>query len=177
MTRFGKKMVMVGIWAGIGILIGLQFGGSGSSRPPACCRAGTLWPADTAGLNGQASGWTKAAQREPRPCPAAGYNPGRAGLCICAGMAIDPATGAYTLLPVSTELRVRGRLPDSRHSLGAAGSEGLQQQYPSRPEQILIPQEQKPTVDVTRRQDSGLLQQASQKGIRWVVSLFASTDE
>jgi hypothetical protein len=45
------------------------------------------------------------------------------------------------------------------------------------PEQILIPEEQKPTVDVIADKTAGLLQQASQKGIRWVVSLFDSTEE
>jgi hypothetical protein len=45
------------------------------------------------------------------------------------------------------------------------------------PEQILIPEEQKPTVDVLADKTAGLLQQASQKGIRWVVSLFDSSEE
>ncbi|MNW69481.1 hypothetical protein D3C74_485020 [compost metagenome] len=45
------------------------------------------------------------------------------------------------------------------------------------PEQILIPDEQKPTIDVLADKTAGLLQQASQKSIRWVVSLFDSAEQ
>lgn len=31
MSRFGKKLVMVGIWAGVGILLGMQFSGNGGA--------------------------------------------------------------------------------------------------------------------------------------------------
>jgi hypothetical protein len=45
------------------------------------------------------------------------------------------------------------------------------------PEQILIPEEQNRGVDVLADKTAGLLQQASQKSIRWVVSLFDSVEE
>ncbi|GAB6990693.1 hypothetical protein [Paenibacillus pini] len=42
------------------------------------------------------------------------------------------------------------------------------------PEQILLPNAKKPTVDVLADKTSGLLQELSQKSIRMVVSLFSS---
>lgn len=56
MTRFGKKMVMFGIWAGVGLLVGLQFGGGSGgtgisgilpdwSKPAGSSAAGSQLPA------------------------------------------------------------------------------------------------------------------------------------
>lgn len=63
MTRFGKKLVMVGIWAGVGMLIGLQFGGGGPgvsgilpdwSKPAGSSTAGSQLPAGQNGTAGTA---------------------------------------------------------------------------------------------------------------------------
>lgn len=43
MSRFGKKLVMVGIWAGVGILLGMQFSGSGGQLSLSCCQAGLIY--------------------------------------------------------------------------------------------------------------------------------------
>lgn len=170
MTRFGKKMVMFGIWAGVGLLVGLQFGGgSGVSgilpdwTVPAVNPAATgQYPAGQSGLNGN------------REVPSA--RPAQSGQAyIYVPVVIDPATGAYTVLP--------GQQPAGGAGT-AAGAGSLPQQEVKEentstlsPEQILIPEEQKPTVDVLADKTAGLLQQASQKGIRWVVSLFDSSEE
>ncbi|AJS57661.1 hypothetical protein [Paenibacillus sp. IHBB 10380] len=45
------------------------------------------------------------------------------------------------------------------------------------PQQILIPEASKPTVDVLADKTANLLQQASEKSIRFVVSLFSSATE
>lgn len=170
MTRFGKKLVLFGIWAGVGLLAGLQLGGgSGVSGllPDWTVPAGT--PAATgqrtAGLGGVSG---TAAVPSARPAQS-----GQAYIYV--PVVIDPATGAYTVLP--------GQQPAGGAGT-AAGTGSLPQQEVKEentstlsPEQILIPEEQKPTVDVLADKTAGLLQQASQKGIRWVVSLFDSSEE
>ena len=74
MTRFGKKLVMVGIWAGVGLLIGLQFGGSSGgsgvsgilpdwSKPAGSSAAGSQLPAGQNGTAGTA--YVPAASKAP----------------------------------------------------------------------------------------------------------------
>ncbi|WP_340025227.1 hypothetical protein MHI24_08620 [Paenibacillus sp. FSL K6-1096] len=170
MTRFGKKMVMFGIWAGIGLLAGLQLGGgSGVS--------GLLpdWtvPAGTSAATGQQTAGQSSLSGTAAASPAHTAQNGQAYIYV--PVVIDPATGAYTVLP--------GQQPAGGNG-PAAGTGSLPQQEVKEdntsslsPEQILIPEEQKPTVDVLADKTAGLLQQASQKGIRWVVSLFDSSEE
>ncbi|WP_238653500.1 hypothetical protein [Paenibacillus piscarius] len=170
MTRFGKKMVMFGVWAGIGLLAGLQLGGgSGVSGmlPDWTVPAGTT----------AATGQRPAGQSLPSGTAAApSADTARNGQAyIYVPVVIDPATGAYTVLP--------GQQPAGGNGQ-ASGNGSLPQQEVKEentstlsPEQILIPEEQKPTVDVLADKTAGLLQQASQKGIRWVVSLFDSSEE
>lgn len=158
MSRFGKKLTMVGIWAGIGVLIGMQFGGSGG-------KASAVLP-----------GWYGSSVVAPSGSSAGGQSAPDGGTIqggknfVYVPMAVDPVTGAYTAVPVQTQ------------SGAASAQESLPQQevpdYSTKtPEQILIPEEQKPTVDVLADKTAGLLQQASQKSIRWVVSLFDSAEE
>jgi hypothetical protein len=165
MSRFGKKMVVVGIWAGIGILIGMQFGGSGSKISQVL--PGWNSPAE-AGLNGQAAAGKGGVPQQS----VAGNKTPQAYVYV--PMAVDPATGAYTPLPVGTE---NGGTAQTPGNLAQQEVKDYSNSTTLTPEQILVPQEQKPTVDVLADKTAGLLQEASQKGIRWVVSLFASTDE
>lgn len=167
MTRFGKSLVMVGLWAGIGILIGMQFGssGGGSGSP----RASTVLP-----------GWSNAVGDVPTaPAsqtagtrtipPAGGGQSGQAYVYV--PVSVDPVTGEYTIVPVQPQATAGP----------AAGGSLPQQEVPDysrmSPEQILIREEQKPTVDKLADKTAGLLQEASQKSIRWVVSLFDSAEK
>ncbi|CQR57629.1 hypothetical protein [Paenibacillus riograndensis] len=171
MTRFGKNLVMVGLWAGIGILIGMQFGssGGGSGGGSGSPRASTVLP-----------GWSNAAGTSPTaPAsqtagtrtvpPAGGVQSGQAYVYV--PVSVDPVTGEYTIVPVQPQA-----------TAGPAGGGSLPQQEVAdysrmSPEQILIPEEQKPTVDKLADKTAGLLQEASQKSIRWVVSLFDSAEK
>lgn len=171
MTRFGKKLVMVGIWAGVGLLVGLQFGGGSGSGV-----SGVLPGWNTVAGNTAAGGQLQAGQSGTAGAaslPAAGGAQGGQAY-VYVPVVIDPATGAYKVLPVQQ--------PVATGTGAAAGTGSLPQQevkdYATlSPEQILIPEEQKPTVDVLADKTAGLLQQASQKSIRWVVSLFDSSEE
>ncbi|MNO21978.1 hypothetical protein D3C76_117550 [compost metagenome] len=156
MSRFGKKLVMVGIWAGIGILIGMQFGGSGGGS----ARVSTVLPGwgSTAGT----------AQTAPAGQTAGTAQNGQAYVYV--PVTVDPVTGAYTVVQVQ---------PQATAGPAAAGNlpqEEVPDYSRMSPEQILIPEEQKPTVDKLADKTAGLLQEASQKSIRWVVSLFESAE-
>ncbi|MEK4060210.1 MULTISPECIES: hypothetical protein [unclassified Paenibacillus] len=164
MSRFGKKLTMVGIWAGIGILIGMQFGGVGSS----VAKNSAVLPGWN-GISGTPQTGQAAGASAVTGTGAGAVKGGQAYVYV--PVAIDPATGAYTVLPgVQTQTAVPN------------GTEQLPQQevkdYSTlTPEQILIPEEQNRGVDVLADKTAGLLQQASQKSIRWVVSLFDSVEE
>jgi hypothetical protein len=166
MTRFGKQLTMVGIWAGIGILVGMQFGGSGSSGASAVLPGWNGTSATTGQLQTAQSGSAAGAAS----LPAAGTVKGGQAY-VYVPVTVDPATGAYTVVPVQ------------QPGTGTADNTGSLPQQEVKdfatlsPEQLLIPEEQKPTVDVLADKTAGLLQQASQKGIRWVVSLFDSSEE
>ncbi|MFC3745415.1 hypothetical protein [Paenibacillus sp. GCM10012306] len=162
MSRVGRKLTMVTIWAGIGILIGMQFGG-GETR-----------------ISDVLPGWndgTQTAKSVPavagnggvrqKPAPSAGAPQ----TYVYVPMAVDPATGAYMPLPVRTETGAAGQTPDNQPQ-----QETEDYSTTLTPEQILVPEGQKPTVDVLADKTAGLLQEASQKGIRWVVSLFSSAE-
>lgn len=159
MSRFGKKLVMVGIWAGVGILLGMQFSGSGGAT------VSKLLP-----------GWTDLSTTPTSQVTGMQSQPIKNGVTqggqtyVYVPMVIDPITGAYT--PVSPLPQNSNPAPNA--DLPQQVVEGYSTKTP---EQILIPEEQKPTVDVIADKTAGLLQQASQKGIRWVVSLFDSAEE
>ncbi|MHA6530391.1 hypothetical protein [Paenibacillus sp. BAC0078] len=163
MSRIGKKLVVVGIWTGIGILIGMQFGGSVGSKvarvlPGWNGATGTVQTAPTS----QASGLQNN--------PAAGKVQGGQAY-VYLPVTVDPATGAYTVAPVQTQS------PADSPSSGNLPQQEVKDYSTKSPEQLLIPEEQKPTVDKLADKTAGLLQQASQKSIRWVVSLFDSAEE
>lgn len=150
-SRFGKNLVMVGLWAGIGIWIGMHlgtYGGTATSQVPAWNTISATPQIDTR-INTQKSSE-----------PAYVYIP----------VMIDSATGAYTTVPA--QIQKDG---------SAVPVDNLPQQtkpdYSTlSPGQILVPEGQSRTVDVLADKTAGLLQKASQKGIRWVVSLFDSTE-
>jgi hypothetical protein len=160
MSRVGKKLVMVGIWAGIGILVGLQFGGSGGTR------TSTILPGWNGATGVAQSG--QAAATQPVTGTAVTQN---GQTYVYVPVAIDPATGTYTALPV-TQTQTTAQTPAG----GGLPQQEVQDFSTLTPEQILIPEEQKPTIDVLADKTAGLLQQASQKSIRWVVSLFDSAE-
>ncbi|MNE52988.1 hypothetical protein D3C80_1476880 [compost metagenome] len=163
MSRFGKKLVVIGLWAGIGILVGMQFGGSGGTR--------------TAPV---APGWNGAAvmQQTGQAAAAASGTVKGSPVYVYVPVAVDPVTGAYTALPTAPPA---AQPPAAVQNQTPAGSGSLPQQevqdYSTlTPEQILIPEEQQPGIDVLADKTAGLLQQASQKSIRWIVSLFDSAE-
>ncbi|MCL6602500.1 MAG: hypothetical protein K6T94_06435 [Paenibacillus sp.] len=136
MSRFGKKLFVVGMWAGIGILIGMQFGSIGEGTKVS----------QVPGWNVIAGATQNAAQTQTPPSSSPTY--------VYVPVTIDPTTGAVTSLP-QQEVKDYSTLT---------------------PGQILVPEEQKPKVDVLADKTAGLLQKASQKSIRWVVSLFESSE-
>ncbi|MNI75603.1 hypothetical protein D3C73_1317720 [compost metagenome] len=169
MSRFGKKLVMVGIWAGIGVLIGLQFGAGGGTRSSAV-QPGWNGAAGVAQINqtaGQTAGGTGAVQNGQSAVTAQNGQ-----TYVYVPVTIDPVTGAYTPLPAAQTQQTTPQTPAS----GGLSQQEVQDYSTLTPEQILIPQDQEPTIDVLADKTAGLLQQASQKGIRWVVSLFDSAE-
>ncbi|MFF2016769.1 hypothetical protein [Paenibacillus sp. NPDC058177] len=163
MSRVGRKLTMVAIWAGIGILIGMQFGGGGTKISDVL----PGWDSGTQAVqNIPAAGGAGGVRQQPAP------SAGAPQTYVYVPMAVDPATGAYTPLPVRTETGATAQKQNNQPQQEA-------EEYNSTtltPEQILVPEGQKPTVDVLADKTAGLLQEASQKGIRWVVSLFSSAE-
>lgn len=157
MSRFGKKLVVIGLWAGIGILVGMQFGGSSGTR--------------TAPV---APGWNGAAvmQQTGQAAAAATGTVQSSPAYVYVPVVVDPVTGAYTALPAAQP-------PAAVQTPAGSGSlpqQEVQDYSTLTPEQILIPEEQQPGIDVLADKTAGLLQQASQKSIRWIVSLFDSAE-
>ncbi|QWU15021.1 hypothetical protein SAMN04487895_109225 [Paenibacillus sophorae] len=166
MSRFGKKMVAVGVWAGIGVLVGMQFGSSGgtaSSPVPG-------WSVISGGVQNTA----------PVSQPQAG---------TVTGLQVQSdGRGGYVYVPVTL---APSAVPQAQPSAApaaqqpAAGASSPPASLPQLPAgnystltpgQILVPGEHKSTVDTLADKTAGMLQNASQKGIRWVVSLFDSTE-
>lgn len=159
MSRFGKKLTIFGIWAGIGILVGMQFGGSGGMK------VSNLLPGFNPISNTPTSQVTGI---NPQTLTSGIHQGGQTYVYV--PMVVDPVTGAYTAVPMQTQQNGTARATELPQQVVGDNSTLT-------PEQILIPEEQKPTVDVLADKTAGLLQQASQKSIRWVVSLFGSAEE
>lgn len=172
MSKLGRKLAAVGIWAGIGILVGLQFGGSGGGN------GGSGSPSAAYPQVGGVQATVNAGE-EVQLLPVAGS--GKNGQpYMYVPVKIDPKTGAYTVVQPTAQQN-----SDSPHEdltqQETTDSESLPQQEIEgdstlSPEQILVPDGQKPTVDVLADKTAGLLQQVSQKSIRWVVSLFDAAE-
>ncbi|KHL91706.1 hypothetical protein QW71_33230 [Paenibacillus sp. IHB B 3415] len=172
MTRFGKKLVMVGIWAGVGLLVGLQFGGGSGSGVSGVLPGWNTMAGNTSSAGGQLQAGQSSAAGAAS-LPAAGTTQGGQAY-VYVPVVIDPATGAYKVLPVQQPVAAG---TDTAAGTGSLPQQEVKDYTTLSPEQILIPGEQKPTVDVLADKTAGLLQQASQKSIRWVVSLFDSSEE
>jgi len=141
MSRSGKKMWVIGIWAGLGILLGMQFANSNEST--------TSQPSMEINSN--------SAQEVTLPLPQINPNPGVAG------------SYTITFQPIPADTARSGT------------SEIEQVEVPdyagSSPQEILIPGKSESSVDVLADKTANLLQKASQKSIRFVVSLFSSVTE
>ncbi|MFD1772876.1 hypothetical protein [Paenibacillus rhizophilus] len=163
MSRFGKKMVAVGIWAGIGVLVGMQFGGSGET---------TASPVP---------GWSVISGGVQNAAPVSQPQSG-----AVTGLQVQSdGKGGYIYVPVTLAPSSAPQVQTPAAGQPAAGTPSSpaslpQQTVPNNttltPGQILIPGEHKSTVDALADKTAGLLQHASQKGIRWVVSLFDSSE-
>ncbi|AIQ14003.1 hypothetical protein [Paenibacillus durus] len=165
MSRFGKKMVVIGIWAGIGVLVGIQLDGSGgtsSSPVPG-------WSVISGGVQNTAP--------VPQPQPQAGP---------VTGLQVQSdGKGGYIYVPVTLAPTTIPQVQTPAAGQPAAGTTSSPPSLPQLPAgkystltpgQILVPGEHKSTVDTLADKTAGMLQNASQKGIRWVVSLFDSTE-
>lgn len=159
MSRFGKKLTIFGIWAGLGILVGLQFGGAGGMK------VSNVLPGFNPITNTPTNQVTSV---NPQTITNGTFQNGQTYVYV--PMVVDPVTGTYTTVPIQNQQK------------GTVPTMDIPQQVEGvvttlTPEQILIPEGQKPTVDVLADKTANLLQQASQKSIRWVVSLFGSAEE
>ncbi|PAD80293.1 hypothetical protein [Paenibacillus campinasensis] len=129
MSRAAKRFVALLIWAGIGVLIGMQLGGGHT-------------PANE--LNGRVQ------EQEP-----------------------------ITEDVVSTGWGGNARLPQSVEGYDDTQAEAVETKpkFEPAPRDILLPDRPKPPADVLADKTAGLLQELSDQGIRWVVSMFGSIIE
>ncbi|OAB33993.1 hypothetical protein [Paenibacillus glacialis] len=143
MTRFTKKMWIIIIWAGLGLLIGIQLASPSrsSSIQPNIAKATT----------------TRPVQEITVPLPQIVPN--------------AQTAGSYTITVQANPTPAQNE--DT--------SEQQQVEVPDysdkTPQQILIPETSKPTVDVLADKTANLLQKASQESIQFVVSLFSSATQ
>lgn len=133
MSKWTKKIWMLGIWAGIGVLVGMQLAGSGAASPGS----------------------------EQKQAVTASVSNGQK--------------------PASPSAQEQARQSSNKFKAGEKQDADQQVEVKNwsekTPEQILVQNDSKPTVDVLADKTAGLLQQLSQKGIRLVVSLFSSVTE
>ncbi len=136
MSRFAKKMWIIIIWAGLGLLLGMQL-------------ANPNKPSSPLPQQNISKATSNAPQEITVPLPQIDQNSG---------------AGSYTITVQANP-----------------GQEQEQVEVPSysdkTPQEILIPDRSKPTVDVLADKTGNLLQKASQESIRFVVSLFSSATE
>lgn len=137
MSRFAKKMWIVIIWAGLGLLLGMQLANPNKPSSPLPPQQNISKVTSTA------------PQEITVPLPQIDENSG---------------AGSYTIT-------VQANLGQKQEQVEAPS-------YSDKtPQEILIPDRSKPTVDVLADKTGNLLQKASQESIRFVVSLFSSATE
>lgn len=143
MSRFAKKMWIIIIWAGLGLLIGMQLANPSraSSNQPNIVKTAT----------------PQSGQEITVPLPQITTNSGTAGSYTITVQA-NPAPAQKDNISEQQQVEV----PDYSDKT---------------PQQILIPDNSKPTVDVLADKTANLLQKASQEGIQFVVSLFSSATQ
>lgn len=129
MSRAAKRFVALLIWAGIGVLIGMQLGGG---QTPATEVIGRAQEQERVSEDMVAAGWGGNA-RLPEP--------------------VEEGDDA--------EAEVAETKP----------------KFEPAPRDILLPDRPKPPADVLADKTAGLLQELSDQGIRWVVSMFGSIIE
>ncbi|MHA0855750.1 hypothetical protein [Paenibacillus sp. CMAA1364] len=144
MSRLSKRMWTIGIWAGIGILIGMQFATSKPTDVYTTLKQGVIAK-------------TQAPQAITIPLPQ-----------IHADQSVERS---YTITIK----------PDVKQPAIYEGPEQEQTIVPNytdlTPQDIFIPNNTKASVDVLADKTASLLQRASQKGIRLVVSIFNSATQ
>lgn len=142
MSRFAKKMWIIIIWAGVGLLIGMQLAnpsrGSSPQSQPNISQAAT----------------PNSVQEITVPLPQISPNSG--------------AAGSYTITVQANPA------PELNDDISGQKQVEVPDYSDKTPQQILIPEKSKPTVDVLADKTANLLQKASQEGIHFVVSLFSS---
>lgn len=138
MSRFAKKMWIIIIWAGLGLLLGMQL--ANPNKVPS--------PISQPQQNTTIKTTPNQLQEITVPLPQIDQNSG--------------AVGSYTITVQANPGQEQVEIP--------AYSDKT-------PQEILIPDRSKPTVDVLADKTGNLLQKASQESIRFVVSLFSSATE
>ncbi|WP_438346903.1 hypothetical protein ACP8HI_14290 [Paenibacillus sp. FA6] len=143
MSRFSKRMWVIGIWAGLGVLVGMQFANPNPSE--------STTPKPSIVAN------TSSTQEFTLPVPQINPNPSVAG------------SYTITFQPVTIDTQ-----PNEASVQGGATVPAYADKTP---QEILIPDRSKSSVDVLADKTATLLQKGSQEGIRFVVTLFSSITE
>ncbi|KAA9007679.1 hypothetical protein F4V43_04140 [Paenibacillus spiritus] len=178
MNRAGKKIAVLGLWIGIGVLVGMQFGGGKAAVSSPVPGYRVLPAGNQPAAAAPAAGTGAVTGYRVEPDGGGGYlyipvtllpsgSAGAAGTAAAgtgssgAGTAVSPesakSSGGQTVLPDPGG----GGLPSGKEAALTPG-------------QILVPEAPEPPVDVLADKTAGLLQDASRAGIRWIVSLFDS---
>lgn len=177
----GKRLIVIGIWAGLGILAGMQLGGTSGSKSTelpgwdtgvqTAVQTGVQTGVQTE-MSGNASGSGGAKGNPGALSPADSGQPAHSGGSY---VYIPPQGGAIQIFPAPQEGTSR---PDANQ--GAITEAPLPYEEADlgtrTPEQILLPEAEGPAVDILAEKTAGLLQRASREGIRWVVSLFGAAE-
>lgn len=215
MSHFGKKLAAFGIWAGIGILVGMQLGGTGgnSSSPvpgwnvisgtaantvPA---AGTQSSGAITGYQVQSDGKGGYIYVPVTLVPSSSgsgqtiyvQQPSGSGQAVIqqqagsGGSAVtqQPAQGSSSAATIpqqpvqgsSSAETVPQQSAQGNSSAGTVPQQPIVSPGTLTPGQILVPDQQEPAIDELADKTAGMLQNASRKGIRWVVSLFDSSQQ
>lgn len=142
MSRMGRKMWVIAIWTGVGVLLGMQLAGLGKTSSS---------EADVKMVpnSGQLQQITVPIPQQNQPTGVSSYT--------------------ITLQPNPVQ-------PEQNQNRNQTETETSSLQDAT-PQQILTPEISKPTVDMLADKTANLLQQASQKSIRFVVSLFSSATD
>ncbi|MFP4977234.1 hypothetical protein ACE6ED_17655 [Paenibacillus sp. CN-4] len=173
----GKRLIVIGIWAGLGILAGMQLGGTSGSKSTGLpgwdtdVQTAVQTEAQTE-MSGNVSGSGGVKGNPGALSPADSGLPAQSGGSY---VYIPPQGGAIQIFPAPQEGTSRtdasqGAMPEAPQLYGEADL-GTRT-----PEQILLPEAEGPAVDVLAEKTAGLLQRASREGIRWVVSLFGAAE-
>ncbi|GIP20564.1 hypothetical protein [Paenibacillus sp. J22TS3] len=159
MKRTVRKMVLYGLILAAGATLGMQLSGTSLGNQASPVRPNTI-----AGTGATASGQTSGGQL-----------PAQTG-----GWLLQPVAGGQglALVPAAQD----GQAPLQQATQQAVSQQSTQQAVQSQaatgalqtPGTMLLPEAQQTPIDRFADRTGQLLQQASQSGIKWVVSLFGS---